>query len=905
METAEKESINAILHHYKWNHTSILYDFPQTIFNLAGDNLVNDLRKTPDIANPFSIEFNATAATDNDLNGYLQEASTRSRVMIFFCTAATFRSFMYQAHKLGYTKGSYVFITLELFPDPGWLGEYQKFLTNNAEKDEAVTKAYESVLILSLSKLQGPIYEEFAAEVKKRALASYDITIESVSYYVTSFYDAAMYLAHAYKRMAEKGGNIKDGMAIAKYFWNSSYPGLLGEVAVSAIGDRDADFELLDMMSPTDRTFQTVGRFMGVLLEYSPLPNVSIVWPNGLPPDEPPCGFVGDKCKEEKKDHTVLIAVLSVLGAILMVTAVFGVYGYRRYKEEKAVSQKSWLIDPDEVKERKGKHNDSFMSKSALTISKEQYVDQIFCRTNFCRGQVCATRSLHLQEIELNRKVSLEFRQMQMATHPNMAKFIGAVIRPGANMILMEYCPRGSLQDMIQNESIELDWDFRYSLIHDIIQGMVYLHNSAIKVHGHLSSSNCVIDSRFSLKITDYGPLSILDADRQMAFQSQRAASGTINHRKMLWIAPEHLSDDLLQNGSSQPGDVYSFAIILHEVIMRCGPFETYEMELEEVLRQLKTRKPHLMRPDLGTEETCQKDLREIATSCWNDDPLVRPSFNDVEEIYRRIRRGKTLNIMDNLLQRMSDYADNLEQLAAERTKAYLEEKQKVEELLHRMLPPSIAKQLQSGRKVEPEAYDSVSIYFSDIVGFTTICAQSSPIQVVDLLNDLYTAFDSTIDMFKVYKVETIGDAYMCVSGLPEVIGDRHATEICNMALAIRHVSKGFVIRHLPFVPLQIRIGLHSGPVVAGVVGLKMPRYCLFGDTVNIASRMESSSIPFQIHMSDSIKTLIERYPEYKLEDREPIEIKGKGLMKTYFLTEYVDGTGRPYPTVDSEDEYI
>ncbi|WAR12361.1 GC76C-like protein [Mya arenaria] len=177
----------------------------------------------------------------------------------------------------------------------------------------------------------------------------------------------------------------------------------------------------------------------------------------------------------------------------------------------------------------------------------------------------------------------------------------------------------------------------------------------------------------------------------------------------------------------------------------------------------------------------------------------------------------------------------------------------------------SIANQLQTGQRVAPESFDCVSIYFSDIVGFTVICGASTPIQVtilelqnclcvrlfrvviaidvvVDLLNDLYTAFDSTIELFKVYKVETIGDAYMCVSGLPERIGDRHALEICNMSLAIRHRVRDFTISHMPEEVLKIRIGLHSGPVVAGVVGLTMPRYCLFGDTVNTASRMESNS---------------------------------------------------------------
>lgn len=195
----------------------------------------------------------------------------------------------------------------------------------------------------------------------------------------------------------------------------------------------------------------------------------------------------------------------------------------------------------------------------------------------------------------------------------------------------------------------------------------------------------------------------------------------------------------------------------------------------------------------------------------------------------------------------------------------------------------SVAEKLKMGLAVDPEEFSEVTIYFSDIVGFTTIAAHCSPVQVVSLLNDLYTCFDATINAYSVYKVETIGDAYMVVSGLPVRIPD-HAEQIATMALDLLHQSGTFRIKHLPNVPLQLRIGLHSGPCCAGVVGLTMPRYCLFGDTVNTASRMESSGSSWRIHMSQHTKDRLEKDGGYLIEERGPIEIKGKGMMNTYWL---------------------
>ncbi|KAK3795911.1 hypothetical protein RRG08_040706 [Elysia crispata] len=223
------------------------------------------------------------------------------------------------------------------------------------------------------------------------------------------------------------------------------------------------------------------------------------------------------------------------------------------------------------------------------------------------------------------------------------------------------------------------------------------------------------------------------------------------------------------------------------------------------------------------------------------------------------------------------------------KTEALDKEKTLTVNLLYQMLPRVVADNLRRGKTVAAESYDGVSIYFSDIVGFTTISSKCTPLQVVDLLNCLYITFDTRINTYDVYKVETIGDAYMVASGVPIRNGDKHAEEIATMSIDLLAAIKQI---HAPMVEggkLKIRIGIHSGPCVAGVVGLKMPRYCLFGDTVNTASRMESNGEPMRIHCSKATRDLLYSTGRYKIEPRGAIEIKGKGQMETFWITGRTD----------------
>ncbi|XP_055348032.1 atrial natriuretic peptide receptor 2-like [Paramacrobiotus metropolitanus] len=213
-----------------------------------------------------------------------------------------------------------------------------------------------------------------------------------------------------------------------------------------------------------------------------------------------------------------------------------------------------------------------------------------------------------------------------------------------------------------------------------------------------------------------------------------------------------------------------------------------------------------------------------------------------------------------------------------------MDEQSKVDSLLREMLPESVVNHLRNKRTVTAEHFDCVTLLFSDIPQFGPIVGQCALLQTIALLNILYTVFDSILPRFDVYKVETIGDSYLLASGLPTRNGSRHAGEIARMTLSMLQASESI---HSPIDPaerLRLRVGIHSGHCAAGVVGLKMPRYCLFGDTINTASRMETHGAASRIHVSGTTKHLLDQIGGFKTETRGTIFIKGKGEMVTFWL---------------------
>ncbi|BES97780.1 Guanylate cyclase [Nesidiocoris tenuis] len=610
--------------------------------------------------------------------------------------------------------------------------------------------------------------------------------------------------------------------------------------------------------------------------------HTAIDWAVDKPEDEPSCGFDYEYCNKDDSQRGSKI-MAGVLALVLFCSIVITISIYRKWKIEQEIEGLLWKIEPHELRT----YPDFFSSPSKLSLTSATSFEsrcgpQIFASTGYFRGNLVRIKEIKFsKKKDVNREMMKEMRLLRDIRHDNVNSFIGAVVEPMRILVVTDYCSKGSLYDIIENEDIKLDKMFIASLVHDLLKGMIYLHGCLLGVHGNLKSSNCVVTSRWVLQISDFGLHDIRHCPENESIGEHQY------YRSLLWTAPELLRSK--QTHGTQKGDVYSFAIIFHELLSRRGPFCGLEepKEIVELVKRLPKDDEEPFRPNLDAvrDAECATDLvLNVMVEAWDENPDIRPDFRLIRARLKSMREGKQRNIMDQMVDMMVKYANNLEELVDQRTKEVHEEKRKTEDLLHRMLPAPVAKRLTGGCGVEPESFSLVTIYFSDIVGFTALSASSTPLEVVNFLNDLYTRFDRIIKGYDVYKVETIGDAYMVVSGLPIRNGDRHAGEIASMSLDLLDAVKNYRVIHRPEETLQLRIGIHTGPVVAGVVGLTMPRYCLFGDTVNTASRMESNGLPLKIHISRQCKQALQKIGGYEIEPRGEVEMKGKGRVQTYWL---------------------
>ncbi|XP_055350792.1 atrial natriuretic peptide receptor 1-like [Paramacrobiotus metropolitanus] len=349
------------------------------------------------------------------------------------------------------------------------------------------------------------------------------------------------------------------------------------------------------------------------------------------------------------------------------------------------------------------------------------------------------------------------------------------------------------------------------------------------------------------------------------------------------------------------PADIYAAGQILlviiyqstHTTPSQLAIRAAREMELEEVE---------------AANHNIQRDLTLLANRCLHTNPVSRPTAKQLLTAMGRLHvpgQPASRNVVESIIRRFEAYTVTLDEAVRVKTEELLSERKKCDDLLCELLPRGVVDQLRNHEAMVAEFYNSVSVFFSDLDNFVDWMSSVPPVVVIGTVTALFSAFDGAIQEMDVYKVETVRDSYMAVSGIPVRGDNQHVLEICRMAVKLLRVFAGTEARRnsksqeTPVTVgtghpqtghhslLGLRCGIHSGPCAAGVIGMRVPRYCLFGDTVNVAARMNTNGQGGRIHLSQASHDLLAADAgshRFRLQERGLLFVKGKGDMLTYWL---------------------
>uniref|UniRef100_A0A667H346 Guanylate cyclase n=1 Tax=Lynx canadensis TaxID=61383 RepID=A0A667H346_LYNCA len=812
------------------------------------------------------------------------------RIIILIGSSEDAKIMLLAAENLGLNTGEFVFIALQQLEDSFW----KEVLTN--QKAMHSSTVYESVFLIAFGSYgEGPGGEDFQKQVYQRLRGPpFHSSIFTDDPYTAHLCDAVLLYAQTVRELVVAGRDFRDGGQLVGTLSDSHRAGkqitlgITGPVFVDSQGERHMDYSIYALQKSRNGSrflpFLQYDSDQKVIRNLSTLP-----WPQGsLPEDRPSCGFDNELYGKAPASTGVTAVILAMTPLITVLGAVIiGLWlRIQRGKLQRRKEDIWWQINYDDITilppnkpsqrctpvSRGSNSNSSsvMISGDASSLVKSQQVEEAFyAPVGPYQGNHVAICYVGDQAKASVRKPSVlqEIQLVYELGHENIVPFFGICTEPPNVCIVTQYCKKGSLTDVLRNSDNEMDWIFKLLFAYDIVKGMLFLHRSPLGSHGNLKPSNYLVDGRMQVKLTGFGLWEFKYGRMYRAYNEEPT-----DHSELYWTAPELLRLPEAPRSGTPKGDVYSFAILMTELIhhQNHGHFRIKDPTASVPLR-----------PSLSEEKGNEK-IVAMARACWDESPEKRPTFSSIKKILRESSSKGRVNILDSMVSKLEVYANHLEDVVEERTNQLMVEKRKVDRLLSTMLPRY--SKLIAGRSVAPEHFESVIIFFSDIVGFTKLCSLSSPLQVVKLLNDLYSLFDHIIKTYDVYKVETIGDAYMGASGLPIRNGIQHVDEIATMSLRFLSATVHFQIGHMPEEKLRIRNGIHTGPVVAGVVGITMPRYCLFGDTVNMASRMESSSLPLRIHVSQSTASSLLALGGYDLQKRGTIPVKGKGEQTTFWL---------------------
>lgn len=587
-----------------------------------------------------------------------------------------------------------------------------------------------------------------------------------------------------------------------------------------------------------------------------------------------PTGFdcVCSPCAYNKRPNhvgelsTTVFIIIIVIPIVLIVSALFALWRYRKISGGPGILYRELNVDPDirlgrarQGLVRRGMYKDELVTIKRA-FPKQSTTKSIFDvdfreRDSSVLGELpppgrgFLMRHVHFVVAVIKSLFGISTPEARCrqnivyhskVRHPNLLKIIGWSGGPNNEEILLvrQYVSGESLFELLHNPSVDVNIGFAASLARDVARGLSFLHTQNPPGYGrNLRSHHLFIGESYRCMIG-------------LSFNPQQEGG-----RALLMLAPEVLRGE----APTPESDIYSFGMLMFEIFHRQDVF--HDEDPETVVKAVRDSGIEEQKRPTFSNANMPLAIKDLISACWHEDIMLRPQF------------PKIIDVLDQ-------YA------STSITQTLMLEQRQAKALLRQILPEHAVKALQEGRRPSAHHFEMVTVYFSDIKGFTSMSSVQSSEEVMRMLDDLYTRLDNLGKYHGLMKIETIGDSWMGVAGVAEEQAD-HAARVARFALdAIKEAHSVRMAGNEDMV--HIRSGFHSGPVSSGVVGTDKPRFSLFGDTINTASRMESTGEPDRIQMSQVAASLVVAQ-DASLTSRVirragEIEVKGKGPMQTYWL---------------------
>ncbi|KAI0237466.1 hypothetical protein LSAT2_012004 [Lamellibrachia satsuma] len=635
---------------------------------------------------------------------YLRKLKEAGRIIIICLELKDLRRVMYRAQKMGMTGGDYVYLYYTLILSNEMKRPWEDGKVMTTEQRANRIDPFRQLKHVSISHMDGLKEAAFYELIKQKLLEPpwnlnvYNSTVWKGSLPSLILHDATyLYLSVLNESLAQGKGH-PDGKTFRKLATKQSFEGVTGRVVYDSNADRQPNYWLWGIGAGSDE-FELMA---DIRVADSPQLQVQVReamhWntADGLPPpDTPDCGFFNELCPPKPKDTTIVTAVSTtggVLTFIFLLVSAAAIYRYRTRKKEEQLLAMPWKINYADIvftstdfRSVLSMHMKSVRSMKGQSDALSMYSDgDSPPHAATYRDVTVSVQQISIASLVLARKDLVEINLRREMAHENITTFVGACIDPPNMCVLTTYCSKGSLQAILLNDDIRLDWVFKNSIILDIVKGMRYIHRSGLKSHGNLKSYTCLVDSRWTVKVSFFGLHSLTRV------ATLDCAEDESKYAELQWTAPELLRMcGLAPPGGTDKGDVYSFGIMLQEILFRNTPFFYSNISENDVIRRVLAAETPPYRPDFPDDitnigESC---VVELMVRCWNENPEYRPSFDDILKTLLKMHRGRQVNIMDNMVQKLEKYATNLEELVQHRTAELVEEKKKTDSLLYRMLP--------------------------------------------------------------------------------------------------------------------------------------------------------------------------------------------------------------------------